>query len=375
MKSKIGIYLHVPFCKKKCNYCAFNSWDNKNDLISSYFDALQIEIFDCVDSLKNYTVDTVYFGGGTPTCVNCKFFDKVLYSIENNFDVLKKLEIAIECNPGAFDRKCLKDISFRRFNRLSIGLQSTDNDVLKFLGRIHTFEEFIECYNLARSIGFKNISVDLIYGLPNQNLESWKRCLSDIIKFKLEHISCYCLEIEKGTPFFSSELNIPDDYEVSKMYDFSVKFLRYFGYERYEISNFCKKGYESKHNLKYWQCEDFVGFGASAHSNIGNVRYSNEKNIEKYIKLIKSGFSAITSRKNLDVKEKMSEFMFLGLRMQKGIKINEFKKKFNINIYDVFGEKIEKFLNCGLILRDNNNIFLSDRAFFISNKIFSEFLL
>jgi oxygen-independent coproporphyrinogen-3 oxidase len=371
----VGIYVHIPFCRKKCNYCGFNSYDDLNGLIEPYFEALFREILMYRDLFKNFSVDTIYIGGGTPTCVEFKFLQRLLANIEDNFNVTDFAEITVECNPCTVDKAYLGSLFSAGANRLSLGLQSADDRELSVLGRLHTFDDFGNCYEMARDVGFGNISLDLIYGLPNQTTDGWAKTLEKAVAFCPEHISTYALEIVPGTPFSNMKLNLPSDDACREMYDLCVEFLKTKGYERYEISNFCKPKFESKHNTKYWRCADYLGFGAGAHSCFQGVRFANEKNVPNYINSVNSSKIPIYQRRVLTDKDKISEFMFLGLRMNSGIKKSEFLRKFDIQISDIFGPQIQKFVDLGFMRNDGDDVALTDDGFYVSNSIFSDFIL
>lgn len=369
----LGLYIHIPFCKAKCGYCDFNSYSGKEELIEPYFSALMKEIETTAEKYP-LPVDTIYFGGGTPTYVETKYVCVALEKITELFEQCSKCEISIECNPGTIGFEGLKNLRNAGFNRLSIGLQSADNKCLKSLGRIHIFEDFSECFKNARNAGFENISLDLMYGLPDQTMQEWKSTLECATAFGTEHISCYSLKIEEGTPFSKINLNLPDDDAEADMYEMAVTYLGDCGYSRYEISNFAKDGFESRHNLKYWLCDDFVGLGAGAFSCADGVRFSNCSDIYEYIKKINNCGSATEEKEILSDFDKMSEFVFLGLRLKEGISEVEFKNRFGTEIDKVFGKEIEKYRKMGFLIRENGNIHFSDDGFFVSNAILSDFV-
>lgn len=368
-----GIYIHIPFCKSKCNYCDFNSYAGKNEYIAPYFSVLNKEIEVNSDKIKT-GVDTVYIGGGTPTCVDAEYICDMMKKVFSSCNILPDAEITIECNPGTIGYEKLKKLRESGINRLSIGLQSTDNGLLKTLGRIHSYDDFKRCFSDARRAGFENISLDLMYGLPQQSMELWKKTLNEAVQFGCDHISCYSLKVEEGTPFAKMELNLPDDDAVADMYEECVDFLGKNGYARYEISNFTKPGRESKHNLKYWRCEDFIGFGAGAYSCIENERFSNICGICEYINAIEEKDTAVHDRISLAKEDKMSEFVFLGLRCAEGISTEEFEKRFECSIFDIYGKQIEKYIKMGFLIYNKERIYFADTAFFVSNTILAEFV-
>lgn len=368
-----GIYVHIPFCAAKCNYCDFNSYAGLFEYRGSYINALCREIA-VSEHICNVDVDTVYFGGGTPTVCRPDELGRVLDAVKSRANLTADCEITLECNPGTADYNSFKALRGLGFNRLSIGLQSADDKMLKTLGRIHSFSDFKTCFADARRAGFDNISVDLIYGLPNQNIDDWKNTLEETVRFKPQHISCYALKIEQGTPFADMKLDLPDDDSVGDMYDYSVDFLGGIGYNRYEISNFAQNGYQSRHNLKYWNCDDFLGFGAGAYSCTANKRYSNIKSVVDYC--AKEGVNC-TDRGTevlLTAADKMSEFCFLGLRLESGISESEFENRFNCKITDVFGDVIDKNISRGTLERKDGRIKIPDKWLFVSNGILVDFV-
>ena len=368
----LGLYIHVPFCKSKCGYCDFNSYAGKEQRAEAYFSALKKEIK--AASEDDVAVDTIYFGGGTPTFVSPRYIAETIETAKEYFEQSSNVEITVECNPGTIDFKGLKELRSAGVNRLSIGLQSADNGCLGALGRIHSFEDFLQCFDAARRAGFENISLDLMYGLPEQTMKEWMHTLSCAVEVGAEHISCYSLKIEEGTPFAKKELQLPDDDAVADMYDACVEFLRREGYARYEISNFSKPGFESRHNLKYWECKDFLGFGAGAFSSVKGVRFSNVAEIEEYINCVERYGKARASEQALSDFDKMSEFVFLGLRLRDGISEEEFQKRFNLNIDEIFGKQIEKYTKMGFLVRRKGKICFSEKGFFVSNTILADFV-
>ena len=370
---KMGLYVHIPFCKSKCRYCDFNSYAKMEDSIRPYFSALLAEA-------KHYSkqitqeIDTVYFGGGTPSFVDFRLLCDFTKQIFKLFSIATDAEITMECNPGTIGFEGLSALRKSGINRLSIGLQSTDDQMLAFLGRIHNFDDFKNCFENARRAGFDNISLDLMYGLPNMTLDDWKETLDKAVMFNAEHISCYALKIEEGTPFSKMDIELPDDDLVADMYELAVKRLCNCGYERYEISNFCKIGFPSRHNLKYWHCDDFLGLGAGAYSSVGNRRFSNLCKIGDYIDRISEGASVVDWETTETAEDKMSEFMFLGLRCSDGVSDNEFKNRFGQSFTKRFKEPIKKYTDWGFLNFDGACLKFTDKAFFVSNTILSDFV-
>ena len=368
-----GIYVHIPFCAAKCRYCDFNSYAGLSEYRESYISALCKEISE-FEFAPGSAADTVYFGGGTPTICTPGELGQALDTIRARTHLDENCEITLECNPGTSDYAAFKALRCRGFNRLSIGLQSADDKMLKTLGRIHTFEDFKTCFADARRAGFDNVSLDLIYGLPGQSLDNWRDTLKKAAAFGAEHISCYALKIEPGTPFADMQLDLPDDDAVGDMYDYAVEFLKQNGYNRYEISNFARSGFESRHNLKYWNCDDFAGFGAGAYSCVNSRRYSNIKSLTEYCK--KGGIGCIDPQTEvvLTKEDKMSEFCFLGMRLERGISEKEFERRFDCRIDDIYKAEIEKNLSRGTLERKNGRIRIPDKWLFVSNSILVDFV-
>lgn len=368
----LGIYIHIPFCRHKCNYCDFNSYVSGRDVQNEYVKALCREIMDCNTDAE---VDTVYFGGGTPTVLPAEELVLILDAVQKKFKLSENCEISTECNPATINKEGFEILRKGGFNRISMGMQTADDNQLKILGRIHSFEDCRRCVSDCRKAGFENISLDLMSGIPEQNTESWLKSLEAAAELKPQHISCYALRIEEGTPFADMELNIADEDESRKMYDLCVEYLRGKGYDRYEISNFAKKGFESRHNCKYWYYDDFIGFGAGAYSCVEGERLSNVLKTAEYIRRINGGESAVEERIPLNTEDKMSEFVFLGLRMDKGISIKEFEKRFSADIFDVFGEEINKNIKRKTMMQTGDILKISPEFVYVSNTILADFVL
>lgn len=372
---KLGIYIHIPFCKRKCAYCDFISFSNKTKLIEKYIKALKTEIEKCKINKGNYIVKTIYIGGGTPSFIESKYIVEILNNIKKKFNISEEAEITIEINPGTVDEQKLKDYYNSGINRISFGLQSTRSELLKLLGRIHSYSSFLEGYNLARKIGFKNINVDLMIGLPVQTLEDVKKDLERIIELKPEHISVYSLIVEKETKIEekikNKELYLPSEELERKMYWAVKKKLEEAGYVHYEISNFAKLGNESKHNLSCWNQEEYLGFGIAAHSYVDNIRYSNTIDFEEYFDFPEN--SKIIQEKQTQ-EDKQKEFMLLGLRKIEGIKISDFKNKFIDNPIYLYRESLNKLVTQGLIEIDIDSIKLTNRGIDLANLVWEEFV-
>ena len=377
MKNKhIGIYIHIPFCKQKCYYCDFVSYCNKDNLIEKYIQAVKKEI-QLQEIIKE--IDTIYIGGGTPSYIEAKYIKEILEEIKTK-NISKEAEITIEVNPGTVTLDKLQKYKNCGINRLSIGLQSTQNNLLKTIGRIHNFEEFLETYKMARKVGFKNINVDLMLGLPNQKISDLKESLEKVLELKPEHISVYSLIVEENTPIADkiekNELILPEEETERNMYWYVKNTLELNGFHHYEISNFAKKGFESKHNLNCWEQQEYIGIGTAAHSYVENVRYSNTENLEKYIDNIEQG----TPENNKIIHEvqnendKKKEFMLLGLRKIDGIKISEFKKVFGDNPIYLFRNELKKLSDEELIEIDDDIIRLTNKGIDLANLVWEEFI-
>lgn len=372
---ELGIYVHIPFCKRKCAYCDFISFSGKARLIEKYVEALKREINKCKIGKEDYMVKTIYFGGGTPSFIESKYIVEILEAIKEKFNISKNAEITIEINPGTVTEEKLKDYYEVGINRISFGLQSTNSQLLKLVGRIHSYSSFLEGYNLARKTGFKNINVDLMIGLPVQTLKDVQKDLSRIIELNPEHVSVYSLIVEEGTrieeKIKNKELYLPSEKLERKMYWEVKKKLEEAGYIHYEISNFAKAGYESKHNLSCWNQEEYLGFGLAAHSYFNNVRYSNTDDFEEYFDWPEN--SKIIHERQTD-EDKQKEFMLLGLRKIEGVAISDFKNKFIENPIYLYRETLNKLVTQGLIEVDIDSIKLTNRGIDLANLVWEEFV-
>lgn len=385
----VGLYIHIPFCKQKCQYCDFKSYAGKEKFIDTYIRWLEFELkgvgegnrLDYENNLDDLAVvKSIYIGGGTPSFIDGKYIEEILSIANEYYTVDDNAEITIEVNPGTIDKDKFETYLRSGINRISIGLQSTHDRLLKELGRIHTYEDFLNTYNLARSVGFKNINVDLMLGLPNQSLQDLEESLKEIIKLNPEHISVYSLIIEEGTLFYKklemNEIVLPDDELERKMYWGTKKKLENAGYVHYEISNFAKPGFESKHNLSCWNQEEYIGIGVAAHSYTNDVRYSNIDSIEEYIKNYEEDNETdnfVFHEKQTKI-SKMKEFMMLGLRKIQGIRIQDFKNKFGENPIYLYRKELEKLVNEELLEIDGDIIKLTNKGIDLANLVWEEFV-
>lgn len=376
----LGIYVHIPFCKKKCEYCDFISYSGIEEKADSYIRSLIQDIINSSNKVKDYEVDTIYFGGGTPSYIDSSLIVEVLNSIRENYNVLEDVEITLEVNPGTVNEEKLLSYKQAGINRLSIGLQSTNNRLLELIGRIHNYNEFLETYKLARNVGFNNINVDLMLALPTQTLDEIIGSVREVISLKPEHISLYSLILEEGTPLYtrvnSGELELTDEKLERHMYWRTKQLLEQAGYKHYEISNFAKKGFESKHNLNCWNQNEYLGFGIASHSYLENKRFSRITNIDEYIKNInENNFDKnIIIEETQDRETKAKEYMMLGFRKLDGISISEFERKFEINPLFYFRFEISKLEEEDLIEVDLDDIKLTQKGLDLANIVFEEFV-
>jgi len=369
MNKEIGLYIHIPFCAHKCDYCDFVSFANSESKIEEYINKLKEEIKQ--ENLEQYKITTIYIGGGTPSFIDSKYITDILNLInKENTD-----EITIELNPGTVTEGKIEEYYKAGINRLSIGLQSSDNKILKEISRIHTFEEFLETYNLARKVGFRNINVDLMIGLPNQKLKDIENTLKEIISLEPEHISVYSLILEEGTILESKVskgiLKVPEEEFERKMYWKVKNALEKVGYNHYEISNFAISGFESKHNTNCWEQKEYIGVGLAAHSYINKIRYSNTENLNKYLRDIKENRIIHEIQKRED---EQKEYMLLGLRKLQGVNIQKFKNKFTQNPIYLYREELDKLVKNKLIEIDTNYIKLTKKGIDLANLVWEEFV-
>lgn len=407
MKNKeLGIYIHIPFCKHKCYYCDFVSFSCKEEIVEKYIKAVIKELKKYLENkefMKNYNVTTIYIGGGTPSYIDSKYIGEILKEIEknlvNNDTKFQDIEVTLEVNPGTINEEKVNLYKEAKINRISMGLQSTNDQILKQIGRIHTYNEFLDAYSIVKKAGFDNINIDLMIGLPNQTISDVKESLNKIIELSPNHISVYSLILEEGTVLDKlieeGKMELLDEELERSVYWYVKNTLEINGYNHYEISNFSKTGKESKHNLNCWEQKEYIGIGTSAHSYINGVRYCNKSSVEKYIENI--------NNKNIDVnvimklgngdesflekveevyeideiqslEDKKREYMLLGLRKLKGVKISSFKEKYIENPIYVYHKELEKLVEEDLIRIDGDRIFLSRRGIDLANLVWEEFV-
>ncbi len=387
MEKKLEIYIHIPFCVKKCRYCDFLSFPGQEPLIRAYADRLAEEIRKKGEELRIAgdlrPVCSVFLGGGTPSILEVEQTGDLMRAVRESFTLAEEPEITMECNPGTLTREKLSAWRRAGIGRLSIGLQSASDRELACLGRIHTWKEFEENYFLAREAGFSNINVDLISALPEQTPQSWRQTLEKVLKLEPEHISAYSLIIEEGTPFYEiyredaerrergeKPVFLPSEEEEREMYRDTEKLLGEAGYGRYEISNYAQRGYTCRHNIGYWEREDYLGFGLGAASLYKNTRYHNTENLERYL----NGDREKEEIQVLSEKEQMEETMFLGLRLTEGVNLKKFEEEFGIPCEAVFGEQMERLTKQGLLRRNGERLCLTERGLDLANYVMAEFV-
>ncbi len=328
MKPRLGIYIHIPFCASKCSYCDFYSLAGCENLMPDYHKALIAHLEESASGIKNYEVDTVYFGGGTPSYYGAENLIEIFDVLKANGNVRLDAEVTVECNPDSVTLADLKLLRQEGVNRISLGLQTTDNDLLKLIGRRHNFQQAVSAVEDARRAGFDNLSLDLIYGLPSQTRSDWADTLARTIELHPEHLSCYGLKLEPGTKMYEDYQGspiLPDEDEQADMYSYCAEMLERYGYRQYEISNFCAPGFESRHNLKYWNLDDYMGFGPGAASCVGNLRYSFVKDLKKYIFAVNRKISIVDEYQRVDPLERAVEYLMLGMRTARGISEEDYR--------------------------------------------------
>lgn len=386
MKDELGIYIHIPFCKQKCYYCDFISFSKKEEEVQEYIECLKKEIIANREQAKDYKISTIYIGGGTPSYIDSSKIVSIIETIYKNYDVKKDAEITIEINPGTVNKEKLEDYKNAGINRISIGLQSTNNDILKTIGRIHTYEQFLDTYKLVRSLGFSNINVDLMLALPNQTEDILEESLQKIINLNPEHISLYSLILEEGTKLCElvedKKVELPNEETERKMYWQTKNILEKNGYIHYEISNFSKTGKYSKHNINRWNQKQYIGFGISAHSYFCKTRYSNTQDLKQYVQYwtgtVGAGLVSATTTQTIhetqNVEDEQKEYMLLGLRKIQGISISDFKRKFIQNPIYIFRKELDKLVGQDLIEIDVDNIKLTSKGLDFANQVWEEFV-
>lgn len=380
---KLELYVHIPFCEEKCRYCDFLSFRADEGEKKAYVNQLIEEIKAQGQNYSEYLVSSIFIGGGTPTTLSGIWILDIMNAIRENFIVETDAEVSIECNPGTLSKSKIIHIKKAGINRISFGLQSSIEEELKELGRIHTYKDFLQSYQLAREYGFTNINVDLMSGLPNQTIDSYKTTLKRVCALKPEHISAYSLIIEPDTPFFDKygseegSMLLPDENIDREMYALTKNILREHGYERYEISNYAKPGRECRHNIGYWTGVSYLGLGVGASGYVMNRRFHVESDYRKYmsVKMQQDITPLYCDLEELDIKANMEEFMFLGLRLTRGVSRHEFNERFGVDMFEVFDRQIKRNMMLKLMEYNSPNLRLTEKGLDLSNMVMSDFLL
>ena len=377
-KKPLGIYIHVPFCRSKCQYCDFYSLGGSRDrgLMEGYLEAVCKHIAEALALAPDYEVDTIYFGGGTPTFFGAEGLSSILYAIRRKIDVSSNAEITFEANPDSVTDQMLRRLKAEGFNRVSLGVQTDNDELLKKLGRPHNYAQAVSAVRAIRKAGFKNLSLDLMYGLPGQSLSDWKRTLQHVLELEPDHMSCYGLKVEEGTPLWEirNYSNLPSDDQQADMYLAGVEILEQAGYRQYEISNFARRGCRSRHNLKYWTGGEYLGFGPSASSDFGGKRFTIAPNLPGYIKGIQKGGSVLSECQDMPMKERAGEYVMLRLRTTQGINGEEYEKKYLLP-FAPLEAILETCLQRGLARCREGEWSLTPKGFLVSNSIISDLLI
>ena len=370
----LELYVHIPFCVRKCQYCDFLSDPSDEETKDRYIEALLKEIR-AAEHTEDYEIVSVFIGGGTPSALKAEAIASIMRTLQEKFFFCEDAEVTIEANPGTVDLEKLTIYRNVGINRLSLGLQSTDAEELKLLGRIHSYEEFLKSYEWAREAGFSNINIDLMFAIPGQTGEAWRQHLYQVAELNPEHISAYSLIIEEGTPFAEQNLDLPDEDTEYQMYEDTAEILERYGYRQYEISNYAKQGYMCRHNAGYWQRLEYLGFGLGASSLYGGMRFSNTHQMQEYLTDSRKPEQIRKDVTVLSRNEQIEEFMFLGLRMTEGISEKKFEENFNVRLMDIYGDILQKYEETGFMEHIETKWRLTRKGIHVSNHILADFLL
>ena len=376
MAEKLGIYIHIPFCKAKCDYCDFYSLPEREGTMDDYLKALIAHIKETAPLAKGWQVDTVYIGGGTPSFFGAKRLSALLGEVKKRFNVARDAEITCEANPESVDLKFLKTVRRAGVNRMSLGMQSACDAELHAVHRLHDFSQVVQAVQWARKVKLKNISLDLIYGLPGQDMQTWQKSVEAALSLEPEHLSCYGLKVEPGTPLDGRVMRgevLPDDDTQADMYLWTVERLQKAGYPQYEISNFARPGFQSRHNLKYWMSRPYIGFGPGAHSDFGGRRYSFVRDLDKYIMGILNGGRVIDEDQLIPHRERGGEYLMLRLRTVRGIEEWEYRREFSMN-FDPLEQKLEEYEHQGWAAKKDRRWHLTPKGFLVSNQLIGDLL-
>jgi len=373
-----GVYIHIPFCHQICNYCDFNKFFFHNQPVDEYIESLGKEMALWTDDLKKAKIETIFIGGGTPTSLSLEQLERLFTLIHMYIPMEQVIEFTSEANPDEITLEKMQLMRKFGVNRLSMGVQTFDQDLLKVLGRTHSNEHVYEVIEFAKQTDFPSISIDLMYGLPNQTMEQWKASLQEAFRLKIPHISAYSLLVEPKTIFYNllskGKLSLPGEDLEAEMYGYLLDEMKQNGYLQYEISNFSLEGKASQHNLLYWNNDEYIGLGAGAHGYVNGVRYSNHGPLKKYMQTIDSGEKPLMMQKEVTQIEKMEEEMFLGLRKNAGVSLERFEERYGQTLPQVYGEQLEELLRKELIKMENNFVKLTTRGRFMGNEVFQYFL-
>ena len=370
----LELYVHIPFCVRKCQYCDFLSGPSDEETKDRYIEALLKEIR-AAEHTEDYEIISVFIGGGTPSALKAEAIASIMRTLQEKFFFCEDAEVTIEANPGTVDLEKLTIYRNVGINRLSLGLQSTDAEELKLLGRIHSYEEFLKSYEWAREAGFSNINIDLMFAIPGQTGEAWRQHLYQVAELNPEHISAYSLIIEEGTPFAEQNLDLPDEDTEYQMYEDTAEILERYGYRQYEISNYAKQGYMCRHNAGYWQRLEYLGFGLGASSLYRGMRFLNTRRMQEYLKESRNPDQIRKDVTVLSRNEQIEEFMFLGLRMTEGISEKKFEENFDVRLMDVYGDILQKYEETGFMEHIETKWRLTRKGIHVSNHILADFLL
>ena len=370
----LELYVHIPFCVRKCQYCDFLSGPSDEETKDRYIEALLKEIR-AAEHTEDYEIVSVFIGGGTPSALKAEAIASIMRTLQEQFFFCEDAEVTIEANPGTVDLEKLTIYRNVGINRLSLGLQSTDAEELKLLGRIHSYEEFLKSYEWAREAGFSNINIDMMFAIPGQTGEAWRQHLYQVAELNPEHISAYSLIIEEGTPFAEQNLDLPDEDTEYQMYEDTAEILERYGYRQYEISNYAKQGYMCRHNAGYWQRREYLGFGLGASSLYRGMRFSNTRRMQEYLKESRNPDQIRKDVTVLSRNERIEEFMFLGLRMTEGISEKKFEENFDVRLMDVYGDILQKYEETGFMEHIETKWRLTRKGIHVSNHILADFLL
>lgn len=374
----LAVYIHIPFCEKKCYYCDFTSFPEKTDEISQYIEYLIKELSLYKDKIdKEYTISSIFIGGGTPSSIDENYIEQILNYVFKNFNTKENIEVSIEVNPGSVTVEKASKYKAIGINRVSIGLQSLNDSLLKSIGRIHNAADFYNSYEILKDTGFENINIDLMFALPDQSLEDLLLTLEQVVKLDVSHISLYSLILEEGTQFYKlhekGKLNMPSEEEDREMYHKSVQFLKSKGYDHYEISNFSKPNFKCKQNMTYWKVNPYIGVGINSHSNLENKRFSNVSDFKNYYYKLDRNEFPLYEIEDIDKEMEIGEYIILGLRLIEGINKDEFKRRFNKDIEDLYREQILKNIKNGLLTEWENHFKLTNLGLDLSNQVELDF--